>query len=386
MRDRTFRCVYPPKVYSTYSNVVYTEKKWNEKINNFLNDNYEAIKDIFLTYGLHFHYLPKEIKEVYYVKLGKTLSKDDEIFLSKEVNSEIGNYLDDGYVWLYDEPSLVCHNNQRFHKHSERDVWLTCLTFDERKDLWEQIKEMAFYFSISCPTEESVNSGQIVECKKLIPETEEQLTELFLKSMRDGGQKKDITDLWDRLERRFNRESSITIKKDYRIILDDFNGKELDLKDLPKTLYLFYLRHDEGISLDDLAKYMPELAYIYIKIRKDKRKARKSPLIVIENLVQKQYLNNFKSIRNKLQEVFDLERKSVYSIEHDDTDSHLFTINIPPKQRIWQCPEIEHLKVPTLPPPYDSTKVRRTWEILHELNDKKINDAISDEPPSLSDK
>ncbi|GJG37745.1 hypothetical protein [Prevotella lacticifex] len=182
MRDRTFRCVYPPKVYSTYSNVVYTEKKWNEKINNFLNDNYEAIKDIFLTYGLHFHYLPKEIKEVYYVKLGKTLSKDDEIFLSKEVNSEIGNYLDDGYVWLYDEPSLVCHNNQRFHKHSERDVWLTCLTFDERKDLWEQIKEMAFYFSISCPTEESVNSGQIVECKKLIPETEEQLTELFLKS------------------------------------------------------------------------------------------------------------------------------------------------------------------------------------------------------------
>ena len=245
---------------------------------------------------------------------------------------------------------------------------------------------MAFYFSISCPTEESVNSGQIVECKKLIPETEEQLTELFLKSMRDGGQKKDITDLWDRLERRFNRESSITIKKDYRIILDDFNGKELDLKDLPKTLYLFYLRHDEGISLDDLAKYMPELAYIYIKIRKDKRKARKSPLIVIENLVQKQYLNNFKSIRNKLQEVFDLERKSVYSIEHDDTDSHLFTINIPPKQRIWQCPEIEHLKVPTLPPPYDSTKVRRTWEILHELNDKKINDAISDEPPSLSDK
>lgn len=386
MRYRTFRCVYPPKVYSTYFNVVYTEKKWNEKINNFLNDNYEAIKDIFLAYGLHFHYLPKEIKEVYYVKLGKTLSKDDEISLSKEVNSEIGNYLDDGYVWLYDEPSLVCHNNQRIHKHSERDVWLTCLTFDERKDLWEQIKEMAFSFSISCPTEESVNSGQIVEHKKLIPETEEQLTELFLKSMRDGGQKKDITDLWDRLERRFNRESSITIKKDYRIILDDFNGKELDLKDLPKALYLFYLRHDEGISLDDLAKYMPELAYIYIKIRKDKRKARKSPLIVIENLVQKQYLNNFKSIRNKLQEVFDLERKSVYSIEHDDTDSHLFKINIPPKQRIWQCPEIEHLKVPTLPPPYDSTKVRRTWEILHELNDKKINDAISDEPPSLSDK
>ena len=98
MRDRTFRCVYPPKVHSTYSNVVYTEKKWNEKINNFLNDNYEAIKDIFLTYGLHFHYLPKEIKEVYYVKLGKTLSKDDEIFLSKEVNSEIGNYLDDGVI------------------------------------------------------------------------------------------------------------------------------------------------------------------------------------------------------------------------------------------------------------------------------------------------
>ena len=39
---------------------------------------------------------------------------------------------------------------------------------------------------------------------------------------------------------------------------------------------------------------------------------------------------------------------------------------------------------------YNTSLIKKPWqhwnEILHELNDKKINDAISDEPPSLSDK
>lgn len=58
----------------------------------------------------------------------------------------------------------------------------------------------------------------------------------------------------------------VLITKDYRIILPDHEGMELSLMPLPKTLFLFFLRHTEGVSLTAMENYTDELLDIYMKV------------------------------------------------------------------------------------------------------------------------
>lgn len=58
----------------------------------------------------------------------------------------------------------------------------------------------------------------------------------------------------------------VLITKDYRIILPDHEGMELNLMPLPKTLFLFFLRHTEGVSLTAMENYTDELLDIYMKV------------------------------------------------------------------------------------------------------------------------
>jgi len=56
--------------------------------------------------------------------------------------------------------------------------------------------------------------------------------------------------------------SKIEITDDYRIMLSDY-GKEVKMTPLQKTLYIFYLRHPEGVAFKMLSAYYDELLAIY---------------------------------------------------------------------------------------------------------------------------
>ena len=59
--------------------------------------------------------------------------------------------------------------------------------------------------------------------------------------------------------------SHLKVTVDYRILLPDYN-KEIKLRQLPKTLFLFFLRHPEGCRLKDLSDHRQELLDIYRKL------------------------------------------------------------------------------------------------------------------------
>lgn len=59
------------------------------------------------------------------------------------------------------------------------------------------------------------------------------------------------------------RLSSLHITKDYRIILPDYDNMEITIPDLPKAVFILFLRHPEGIRFKDLANYHDELLRIY---------------------------------------------------------------------------------------------------------------------------
>lgn len=60
--------------------------------------------------------------------------------------------------------------------------------------------------------------------------------------------------------------SRMVITKDYRIYLPDYNNIEITMSPLPKSVFLLFLRHPEGIPFKRLTDYREELLDIYKEV------------------------------------------------------------------------------------------------------------------------
>lgn len=61
----------------------------------------------------------------------------------------------------------------------------------------------------------------------------------------------------------------LVITADFRILLPDFE-KEIELYPLPKTVFLFFLRHAEGVCFKDLPDHKAEILRIYQRLMGDR--------------------------------------------------------------------------------------------------------------------
>ena len=57
--------------------------------------------------------------------------------------------------------------------------------------------------------------------------------------------------------------SRLIMDNDFKIYLPDFNNMEIEMTPLPKTLFILFLRHPQGINLKSLIDYKIELLEIY---------------------------------------------------------------------------------------------------------------------------
>lgn len=60
--------------------------------------------------------------------------------------------------------------------------------------------------------------------------------------------------------------SKVLITSDLRIFLKDYNNREIRMGPLPKTVFLLFLRHPEGIIFKNISDYYKEILAIYIKV------------------------------------------------------------------------------------------------------------------------
>lgn len=66
---------------------------------------------------------------------------------------------------------------------------------------------------------------------------------------------------------RDNGLSPITVNRDMKIILPDYNEMELRFTPLLQTIYILFLKHPEGIRLKEIADFKDELIDIYLLIK-----------------------------------------------------------------------------------------------------------------------
>jgi hypothetical protein len=57
--------------------------------------------------------------------------------------------------------------------------------------------------------------------------------------------------------------SHLVITADYHFFLSELNNIEVELSPVEKAVYLFFLKHPEGIRLKDLSDFRPELYHFY---------------------------------------------------------------------------------------------------------------------------
>ena len=62
------------------------------------------------------------------------------------------------------------------------------------------------------------------------------------------------------------RLSRLTITKDFRFLLTDYDNQEVELQPVHKAVYLLFLNHPEGIEFKCLSEYRHELLAIYKKM------------------------------------------------------------------------------------------------------------------------
>jgi hypothetical protein len=72
--------------------------------------------------------------------------------------------------------------------------------------------------------------------------------------------------LYDALSKTNNTISRLVIDEKYRIFLPDFNNLEIELGPLPKTVFIFLLKHPEGVLFKDLRPHSKEIKEIYTKV------------------------------------------------------------------------------------------------------------------------
>lgn len=68
-----------------------------------------------------------------------------------------------------------------------------------------------------------------------------------------------------RLPLRYNL-SSLKIDRDFRIFLPEYDNLEIELAPMPKALFFLFLRHPEGIKLNDLPDFNGEFKKIYLNL------------------------------------------------------------------------------------------------------------------------
>lgn len=102
--------------------------------------------------------------------------------------------------------------------------------------------------------------------------------------------------------------SRLVITSDYHILLPEFGNREVRMSPLPKTVFLLFLRHPEGIVLKEIGDYFIELMEIYKAIvgpRFKEAKARMSLSRIcdpLDNSLNEKISRIHEALRNLLDE------------------------------------------------------------------------------------
>ena len=262
--------------------IIYTEGKYDETVNRYIIENYDAIRGFFAKKGYEFVYLPKwsekfdEAVVKYYAPYSSKKDVDCQL-----KNDSILDYM------LHPEnrqeipPSLLYYDSDCFDpNYLEAKIQFRGYALDDDSEynqtndlseaFWaimddigrhrvsDRLNDIRFDEDIDEP-DDNADSRFEWESKVLLQE----YRELVSKLKQVGVSKWALEEIIHEDE----KLSRLKITKDYRIFLPDYDNMEIKMGPLPKSIFLLFLKHPEGIIFKDLPDYRDELLGIYKKVK-----------------------------------------------------------------------------------------------------------------------
>ena len=281
--------------------VLYVEKSYNAEINDFIKSNYEQLVASFNTRNIDFCYLPyllrnKDYQAVVdynrpYLQSSVEQLEVQQIYdslISKQENevqkSALLLYASFGFydkliaAPLEDEPvSLDLFDNKLIrianYITKTRDNQPQFQIVSPRDENDDQIDEgIMFSMDVNDTTvdyktkphikiESNADSRFQNEAFRLADEIRERI-----KQLKEYDSLSLIGDVIEEIQNVTKKISPLFITNDYRIFLKEYGMKEVVMPPLPKSLFILFLRHPEGILFKQLADYHDELLSIYRNI------------------------------------------------------------------------------------------------------------------------
>ena len=312
-----FDCNLQP--WLSYGEYLYVEPSYNDVVNHCIEAHYDTLASG-VKRNMRFVYLPRLMASlgeiVNYNRPGAHVDvpKVDRTFV-QGVYDEIFAARKDVKGWRPDKPMLMrceCGNK------TEVEVALFTLNYTTDQHLLQWAQRVfdtppddtcLRYSTIreTPPYEDPKDRADAEEINVLAQEIRERIARLRLMGVQDSIIRRLVTLPEPKL-------STLCITKDYRIILPDYDGMEINMPTLSKVVYFFYLRHPEGVLFKELVDHRAELLMIYYRLsnREDIGKLEHS----IDELVD--------STRNSINEKCSRIRSAFVSQFTDDLARHYY--------------------------------------------------------------
>jgi hypothetical protein len=275
--------------------VIYTEGTYNKDVNRYIQRNYDAICSHFSERGWEFVYIPKlveELKDAEIVKynapyaegIDESVTFTSDFLLQYMVHPEKKILIPPSLIYYYPgkmktdyyEASAQYRGirlsaETEYKKKKDFSNILSKIVRDTGGDL--QFRDEYAWGLHDLSDEESTNRIMANE-KFIIPGSDEEQFESDILIMMEEAKviveklrKRGVSEFM-LLKIIYGEEklSRLHITKDFKILLTDYNI-EIELKPLPKILFLLYLKHPEGIYFKDLPDYRVELIEYYKKVK-----------------------------------------------------------------------------------------------------------------------
>ena len=283
------------------SMLLYVEDTYNVEINTYIQTNFKQIVDTFQAKDIDFCYLPNLLQNEIYKEIVNYnrpyLHQDKYTDSVSNVYSRVKQLLfqpfqGPGLVWIESDKSTfktavgfqIIEDKSFFDQFNLLATAIYELNKDE-KELWNSDVQPSYKRSYRYPIEENLFSVSKVE-----EEPEEYVSDVRFMSietpdadskfnfeayrladeirvriqlLKESGSLSLIGDILEDIQGSTKKLSTVYITNDYRIFLKDYNMQEVFIPPLPKSLFILFLRHPEGILFRLLSNYHDELLSIY---------------------------------------------------------------------------------------------------------------------------
>ena len=262
----------PDLSFDTRNAVLYVEPTYDKKTNACINRDYEAICQLLHKSQREFFFLPKVVNELKSKKktfrnalsyIEPTLTEEqldhidtqlpqlDSVFLSKEI---FLNYLNANGLKISKPSFFLKIGNMKPGVYQD---FLILETGSHPLQTLERFVQLNANIMKINPTIGNAKEEALIKKLALKPATKHKKDELDY-----TGFHKIILDILLKYNG-LNEISRLVISRRGDIFITDLNNTEVKMPALCKALYIFFLLHEEGMSLNYLNDYRDELYKIY---------------------------------------------------------------------------------------------------------------------------